>query len=207
MRRSVVRYVYQRGYLPFFSVTTGTVQRVVIQFSTLHRPWYHMNASTRALAKDLVVSTPTSSSQEEEEEDDPWRRRRALSEAITLVESCHPDQREQASLLLTHLLQEGNTTATGFRVGITGAPGAGKSTFIEALGRYVLNLAPRDDETWVPLRLAVVCIDPSSSLTGGSILGDKARMTELSRHPRAPSVDWRRIPTTCCAWLAQPTIN
>jgi LAO/AO transport system kinase len=68
-----------------------------------------------------------------------------------------------------------------FRLGFTGAPGAGKSSLIESLGKYILD----DDNDDKKHKLAVVCIDPSSSITGGSILGDKTRMMELSRHPRA----------------------
>jgi LAO/AO transport system kinase len=68
-----------------------------------------------------------------------------------------------------------------FRLGFAGAQGAGKSSLIESLGKYILD----DDNDDKKHKLAVVCIDPSSSITGGSILGDKTRMMELSRHPRA----------------------
>ena len=146
------------------------------------RPWDRMNEKTRSLVKNLEPSNLS-------DDKDPWKRRRALSQAVTLVESSNPNQQEQAALLLTHLLQNDNARRNHeFRVGIAGAPGAGKSTFIEALGRYVLNLSSSqtgntDGSTlWIPPRLAVICIDPSSSLTGGSILGDKTRMVELSRH-------------------------
>ena len=99
--------------------------------------------------------------------------RSILGRAITLVESRRPDHREQAADLLTRLMPR---TGGAMRVGITGVPGVGKSSFIETLG---LRLVERGH------RLAVLAIDPSSSRTGGSILGDKTRMTRLSNHPMA----------------------
>jgi LAO/AO transport system kinase len=101
------------------------------------------------------------------------RDRRALARAITLVESTRPDHREQASALLDELLP---STGGSVRVGISGTPGAGKSTFIEALGLY---LTDREH------RVAVLAVDPSSGRTGGSILGDKTRMGELTRRDGA----------------------
>ena len=98
--------------------------------------------------------------------------RRALSRAITLVESQRTDHRAKARTLLTALPK----THEALRVGITGTPGVGKSTFIEALG---LTLTARG------LRLAVVAVDPSSARSGGSILGDKTRMDRLAREPNA----------------------
>lgn len=99
--------------------------------------------------------------------------RRALARAITLVESTRPDHREQAVTLLDALLPHtGETT----RVGISGSPGVGKSTFIEALGLHVVDLGHR---------LAVLAVDPSSRRSGGSILGDKTRMVDLVRHDAA----------------------
>jgi LAO/AO transport system kinase len=98
---------------------------------------------------------------------------RALARAITLVESTRADHREQATALLEMLLP---STGGATRVGISGAPGAGKSTFIEALG---VSLCEHEH------RVAVLAVDPSSTRSGGSILGDKTRMAELSRHPRA----------------------
>ncbi|MBF0355716.1 MAG: methylmalonyl Co-A mutase-associated GTPase MeaB [Alphaproteobacteria bacterium] len=97
--------------------------------------------------------------------------RRALARAITLIESTRSDHREQAVELLECLPPPGNTTV---RLGITGIPGAGKSTFIEAFGLYLTGLGHR---------VAVLAVDPSSPRSGGSILGDKTRMEELSRHP------------------------
>lgn len=99
--------------------------------------------------------------------------RRALARALTLVESTRPDHRIQADALL-HLLLPASGTAV--RVGISGAPGVGKSTFIEALG---LTLAEAGR------KVAVIAVDPSSEVSGGSILGDKTRMERLSRHPNA----------------------
>jgi LAO/AO transport system kinase len=99
--------------------------------------------------------------------------RRALARAITLVESTRADHREDAIALLDELMP---ATGNAVRIGITGAPGAGKSTFIEAMGM---------DRVRAGDKIAVLAIDPSSSRTGGSILGDKTRMEELSREPLA----------------------
>ncbi|MFQ6022991.1 MAG: methylmalonyl Co-A mutase-associated GTPase MeaB [Acidiferrobacterales bacterium] len=99
--------------------------------------------------------------------------RRALARAITLIESTHAEHRAAASILLEQLAPY---TGQSIRIGITGVPGVGKSTFIEALGNYVI-----DDGH----RVAVLSIDPSSALSGGSILGDKTRMQELSRRAEA----------------------
>jgi LAO/AO transport system kinase len=95
--------------------------------------------------------------------------RRALARAITLVESTRTDHRAQATALLDELLPD---TGAAVRLGISGAPGAGKSTFIEALGMHVIS----DGRS-----VAVLAVDPSSSRSGGSILGDKTRMEALSR--------------------------
>jgi len=99
--------------------------------------------------------------------------RRALARAITQAESIRKDHQEQAQNLLTELLPD---TGKSIRVGISGTPGVGKSTFIEAFGRYLTGLGHK---------VAVLTIDPSSKRTGGSILGDKTRMEELSRDPDA----------------------
>ncbi|OOZ37883.1 methylmalonyl Co-A mutase-associated GTPase MeaB [Solemya velesiana gill symbiont] len=95
--------------------------------------------------------------------------RRVLSRAITLVESTRGDHREQATALLQRLSPHAGNSV---RIGISGVPGVGKSTFIEALGMHILGKGRR---------LAVLAVDPTSALTGGSILGDKTRMEELSR--------------------------
>ena len=99
--------------------------------------------------------------------------RRALARAITLVESTRSDHRAEAAELLDALV---SSSGRATRVGISGAPGVGKSTFIEALG---IELADSNH------RVAVLAVDPSSRQSGGSILGDKTRMEELSRHPNA----------------------
>lgn len=99
--------------------------------------------------------------------------RRSLARAITLVESTRTDHRDRADALLAELLPH---TGRSVRVGITGVPGVGKSTFIEAFGLHVIGQGHK---------VAVLAIDPTSQRTGGSILGDKTRMEELSRHPSA----------------------
>jgi LAO/AO transport system kinase len=101
------------------------------------------------------------------------RRTRALAKAITLVESTRPDHQGRAGALLEALLPH---TGRSIRLGISGAPGVGKSTFIEALGLHVIARGHC---------VAVLSIDPSSAITGGSILGDKTRMEELARASRA----------------------
>ena len=185
-----------------------------------------MTPATRRLAEAILSSEHDVPSLH----DGRTSRRLALSKAITLIESHAEMHMRQADLLLNFLLRHSaigddnekrpstnsdNAAKDGsssFRVGIAGPPGAGKSSFIEKFGLYVLNNKSTQDESSVtrdtdgqscdqnpgtgdtneddnkeysPSKLAVVCIDPSSSLTGGSILGDKTRMTELSRHDRA----------------------
>ena len=95
--------------------------------------------------------------------------KRALSKAITLIESTRTDHRQQADELLATLMLH---TGKALRIGITGAPGVGKSTFIEAIGATILEQG---------LKLAVLAIDPSSARSGGSILGDKTRMETLTQ--------------------------
>jgi LAO/AO transport system kinase len=96
------------------------------------------------------------------------RDRRALAKAITLIESTRADHRREADALLDALMPH---TGQSLRLGISGVPGVGKSTFIETLG---LHLIARGH------RMAVLAVDPSSTLSGGSILGDKTRMEKLS---------------------------
>lgn len=96
--------------------------------------------------------------------------RRVLARSITLLESTLEPHRDQAESLLTALLPY---TGASFRIGITGAPGVGKSTFIEALGLRAINAGHR---------VAVLTVDPTSVVSGGSILGDKTRMEKLSSH-------------------------
>ncbi len=99
--------------------------------------------------------------------------RRALAKAITLVESTRADHRQRAQAVLGALLPD---TGKSIRIGISGVPGVGKSTFIEVLGMHLIERG---------LRLAVLAVDPSSSVTGGSILGDKTRMELLSQRTEA----------------------
>jgi LAO/AO transport system kinase len=99
--------------------------------------------------------------------------RRALGRAITLVESSHPDDRAPANRLLDLLTPH---SGRSIRVGISGVPGVGKSTFIESLGNLVIDKGHK---------VAVLAVDPSSALSGGSILGDKTRMETLSRRLEA----------------------
>jgi LAO/AO transport system kinase len=100
-------------------------------------------------------------------------QRRAIAKAITLLESTRADHRAQGDELLTALLPH---TGKSFRLGISGVPGVGKSTFIETLGLYLIGQGHR---------VAVLTIDPSSTVSGGSILGDKTRMEHLSVHEKA----------------------
>ncbi|HUN51143.1 MAG TPA: methylmalonyl Co-A mutase-associated GTPase MeaB [Candidatus Sulfotelmatobacter sp.] len=99
--------------------------------------------------------------------------RPALARAITLVESTRADDRDLAEALLALALPH---TGGAMRIGVTGTPGVGKSTFIEAFGRHL---------TAAGHRVAVLAVDPSSARSGGSILGDKTRMTDLARDPAA----------------------
>ncbi|MDD7970223.1 methylmalonyl Co-A mutase-associated GTPase MeaB [Roseinatronobacter alkalisoli] len=99
--------------------------------------------------------------------------RRAVARAITLVESARPEHRVQATELLETLARTGREA---IRIGLSGTPGVGKSTFIESFGLMLVAQG---------LRVAVLAVDPSSKRTGGSILGDKTRMERLSRSPDA----------------------
>lgn len=99
--------------------------------------------------------------------------RRALARGITLVESGRADHRETANAVLETLARENRQA---LRIGLSGTPGVGKSTFIEALGCML---------TQAGKRVAVLAVDPSSTRSGGSILGDKTRMERLSRDPKA----------------------
>jgi LAO/AO transport system kinase len=116
----------------------------------------HLDPADRRLAAGIVAREP-----------------RALAKAITLVESSRRDHQARATALLEALLPH---TGGSFRIGISGAPGAGKSTFIERLGLF---LTARDR------RVAVLAVDPTSTVSGGSILGDKTRMERLARDPNA----------------------
>ena len=98
---------------------------------------------------------------------------RSLAKAITLIESRNPDHALEAADLLDELLPD---SGNSIRIGISGVPGVGKSTFIEALGMHLLREGHK---------LAILAVDPSSQLSGGSILGDKTRMEELARQQNA----------------------
>ena len=99
--------------------------------------------------------------------------RRALAQAITLIESTRPEDRQAAMKLLEKLAPRAGKS---IRVGISGVPGVGKSTFIENLGNHLIDAGHK---------VAVLAVDPSSAVSGGSILGDKIRMEQLSRRPEA----------------------
>ena len=99
--------------------------------------------------------------------------RRAIAKAITLLESTHPESFDYGQELLESLLPH---SGNALRIGITGVPGVGKSTFIEAIGLFLIEQGHR---------VAVLAVDPSSQLNGGSIMGDKTRMNELAQHPGA----------------------
>ena len=99
--------------------------------------------------------------------------RRALARAITLVESTRPDHRDRAAALLDAAARAGRQAT---RIALSGTPGVGKSTFVEAFGTMLTGRG---------LSVAVLAVDPSSARTGGSILGDKTRMERLARDPRA----------------------
>ena len=99
--------------------------------------------------------------------------RRALARAITIIESTRRDHRSESGDLLEQLMPH---TGKSVRVGISGAPGVGKSTFIEALGNHVIDQGHKP---------AILTVDPSSAISGGSILGDKTRMETLARRDEA----------------------
>lgn len=103
----------------------------------------------------------------------PLVKRRALAKAITLIESTRPDHQQRAQQVLNALLPH---AGKAIRIGISGVPGAGKSTFIEALGVWLIERGHK---------LAVLAIDPSSTVSGGSILGDKTRMEQLAQREEA----------------------
>ncbi|HHH2996780.1 TPA: methylmalonyl Co-A mutase-associated GTPase MeaB, partial [Citrobacter freundii] len=107
--------------------------------------------------------------------------RATLARAMTLVESSHPRHQPLSTQLLDAIMP---FTGNALRLGITGTPGAGKSTFLEAFGMLLIRHG---------LRVAVIAVDPSSPVSGGSILGDKTRMTELSR---AESAFIRPVPSS-----------
>ena len=115
--------------------------------------------------------------------------RRLLAKAITLIESTRPEHRQRAQKLLDAILPH---TGRSMRVGISGVPGVGKSTFIEALGMYLIDAGHR---------VAVLAVDPSSTIHGGSILGDKTRMELLSQRTEAFI---RPSPSSSCRHSVSP---
>ena len=119
-----------------------------------------MNAADQSLIEDLTGQPSPA-------------QRRALAKIITLLESTRSDHRKRADEVLNALLPKAGKS---FRLGISGVPGVGKSTLIETLGLYLIDKGHR---------VAVLAIDPSSSISGGSILGDKTRMERLSVHEHA----------------------
>ncbi|CAF4045109.1 unnamed protein product, partial [Adineta steineri] len=128
--------------------------------------------------------------------------RGCLAKSITLVESTHVEKQHKAKELLAQVLQglkqrqeKQANKPISFRIGLSGSPGAGKSTFINVFGRFLLNQGHK---------VAVLTVDPSSSTTGGSILGDKTRMLELSREPNAYI---RTSPSSCTLGGVTRTTN
>jgi LAO/AO transport system kinase len=162
-----------------------------------------MTDFTRHLLDELTLNEDDNNNNNgsDNKTDTRFRKRFALARAITLVESKKATHRKQADLLLTSLLgntncHSNNNSASTFRLGIAGPPGAGKSTWIETFGKMLFTQQETNGNITTstntalpfpfhPSKLAVLCIDPSSTVTGGSILGDKTRMMELSRHEMA----------------------
>ncbi|KAL6066598.1 Methylmalonyl Co-A mutase-associated GTPase MeaB [Balamuthia mandrillaris] len=143
-----------------------------VRHSASQRP--RLGLADRSFRYRCLTHVPTSTLAQQVAEGN----RVALARAITLVESTRADHQAQAFELLqilSHKMVEEDAPPS-FRIGISGPPGVGKSTFIEALGKLIVKEQKP---------VAVLAVDPSSARTGGSILGDKTRMTELSRHPLA----------------------
>jgi LAO/AO transport system kinase len=125
------------------------------------------------MENDVTATTPLEARDQTLVDGVRARLPRSLAKAITLVESTRCDHQARADRVLQALVPY---TGRSIRVGISGSPGSGKSTFIEALG---LRLIARGHY------IAVLAVDPSSSLSGGSILGDKTRMERLSQAPES----------------------
>ena len=128
--------------------------------------------SAAAILQQTAVS-PVEALQQALLQGSPVQPRRAMAKAITLLESTRNDHRAQGDELLTRILPH---TGNALRLGISGVPGVGKSTFIETLGLHLIDQGHR---------VAVLAIDPSSTVSGGSILGDKTRMEHLSMREEA----------------------
>jgi LAO/AO transport system kinase len=145
------------------------------KFSTLIKKGKEQEGQSVVIEKNIVYRKRQSKDPSVEELVDGVLsgNRGQLARAITLVESNAQQHFHKAQELLKKLLSH---SGKSIRMGITGVPGAGKSTFIEAFGTFLCDLG---------LRVAVLAIDPSSSLSGGSILGDKTRMEKLARNPMA----------------------
>ncbi len=122
--------------------------------------------ASRVMVKSRSVASPNASAIRKGD-------RRAIARAITLIESTRPDDRAAAEVLIETLLPHAGDAV---RIGISGAPGVGKSTFIEAFGLGVIARGHR---------IAVLAVDPSSTTSGGAILGDKTRMEGLARSPKS----------------------
>ena len=155
---------FGQEYTPDHSVGTLSVAAGGV------RPVHHAPAAPIAKARVVTVK--------ELADDVQANERRALGRAITLVESSRVDDRAKAYELLRELRRRRlvSPRPPAVRVGITGVPGAGKSTFIDALGCHLIEAGHK---------VAVLAVDPSSSRTGGSILGDRTRMGALSRSDAA----------------------
>ncbi len=134
---------------------------------------YKLKRSSPPLRQGLAVTAAATDSDEKLAEAVAAGDRRALARAITLIESSRRDHRARAQALLERLMPH---TGRSTRLGISGTPGVGKSTFIEAFGLHLIGQGHQ---------VAVLAVDPSSKRSGGSILGDKTRMLELARAPAA----------------------
>lgn len=143
--------------------------------SSVVRKGEELEGQATSLQKNIRFKKRNSSEPEVEELFDGVLKgnRGLLARAITLVESNAEHHFQKSQELLQRLLPN---SGNSIRIGITGVPGAGKSTFIEEFGMYLCSLG---------LKVAVLAIDPTSSISGGSILGDKTRMEQLARNPRA----------------------
>lgn len=149
------------------SVHTGTKMRTELKLIGRHKKVERRSSSSQRMLKSTSMLLKTLLGSQ-----NPWEKRLALSKAITLIES--RTRVEEGDDLLTALEERHEKS---FRIGIAGSPGAGKSTFLEFFGKYLL-------ETEKVKSLAVLCVDPSSPNSGGSILGDKTRMAGLARDQR-----------------------
>ncbi len=178
-----VFYRLQNQKTPSSSIHRHHLSRSVLIFCTrtltcnLHLPRYRsltnmsISGRTSSLLSSLLECHSASSTVP----------RAVLSKSCTLLESSNPNHRLQASLLLSGLGDIKPEPHGVFRLGITGPPGAGKSTFIEALGNHILSSSK---DSWTPESLSVLSIDPTSPLSRGSILADATRMSELQASDR-----------------------